>query len=197
MATEIEVDQVTTFYKDWEPQVFLARKYKSQPALPIRGGWGYSKDDAVVIDKTHPAAANFQPFNGVEVEHLFIQLRLWEELIGIRKPGQQHLGCKFRLITQSLVGGDNGKMYDRMECDITALPDHVWEALKAEWEGSHGFGTPDFDEADHMRRREAATVHYVGEYWFEISSFVGKDDDEADPDDDPPVRMPAMPAPMM
>lgn len=190
MAVQIEVDHVTDFYKDWEPQVLLSRKYRSQPALPIRGGWGYSKEDAVVIDKSHPAAANFQPFNGVEIEHLFIQLRLWEELIGIRPPGQQHLGCKFKLIKQSLVGGDHGKMYDVIECDITALPDHVWEALKAEWEGPQGFGSQDFDEESHLRRREAATVQYVGEYWFEISSFFGKDND----DDSWSVKLPAMPA---
>lgn len=196
MAVEIEVDQVTKFYKDWEPQVLLSRKYKSQPALPIRGGWGYSQEDAVVIDRAHPAAANFQPFNGVEIERIFIQLRLWEELIGTRPPGQQHLGCTFKLIKQSLVGGEDGKKYDLMECAITALPDHVWEELKAEWEGPNGFRSPDFDEDDHVRRRDAATVHYVGQYWFEISSFFGKYDDQ-DEDDDPPVKMPAMPAPLM
>ena len=103
MAVEIEVEDVAGFYKDWEPQVLLARKYKSQTALPIRGGWGYSKEDAVVIDRSHPAAANFQPFNGVEVERNFIQLRLWEELIGTRQPGQQHSGCKFKLKQQSLI----------------------------------------------------------------------------------------------
>jgi len=39
-------------------------------------------------------------------------------------------------------------------------------------------------------------VHYVGQYWFEISSFFGKYDDEG-ADDDPPVEMPAMPSPLM
>lgn len=196
MAVEIEVDPVTEFYKEWEPQALLARKYKSRPPLPIRGGWGYSKEDAVVIDRAHPAAANFQPFNGVEVERIFIQLRLWEELIGIRPEGRQHSGCQFKLIKQSLVSGENGKRYDLMECDITALPDHVFEELKAEWEGPNGFRSQDFDEDDHLRRRDAAMVHYVGQYWFEISSFFGKYDDEG-ADDDPPVKMPAMPAPLM
>lgn len=60
MAVEIEVENITPYLGKWEPQVFLSRKYKSQPALPIRGGWGYSEADAVVIDKTHPAAAGFR-----------------------------------------------------------------------------------------------------------------------------------------
>lgn len=180
MATEIEVENVTKYFKDWEPQVFLARKYKSKPPLPIRGGWGYSKEDAVVIDRSHPAAANFKPFNGVEVEYAFIQLRMYEELIGTRQPGEQHMGCKFKLIKQNLVAGEGGKKYDVMLCDITALPDDVFEALKAEWEGPDGFASDDFDVEEHERRRGAATVHYVGEYWFEISSFYGRDGDDED-----------------
>lgn len=52
MAVEIEVENITPYLEKWEPQVFLSRKYKSQPALPIRGGWGYSEADAVVIDRS-------------------------------------------------------------------------------------------------------------------------------------------------
>lgn len=180
MAVEIDVENITDFHRDWEPQVLLSRKYKSQPALPIRGCWGYSEADAVVIDRSHPAASNFQPFNGVEVEHIFARLRMYEELIGCRPEGKQHAGSQIELKKQSLRGGENGRKYDVMEFDITALPLETWEALKAEWEGPNGARSPDFDHKDHFRRREAATVHYVGEYWFEISSFFGKHDDDED-----------------
>ena len=139
MAVEIEVENITPYFEKWEPQVFLSRKYKSQPALPIRGGWGYSETDAVVIDKSHPAAANFRPFNGVEVEHLFARLRMYEELIGCRPEGKQHAGTQIKLKKQGLRSGENGKKYDVMEFDITALPLEVWEALKAEWQGPDGF----------------------------------------------------------
>ena len=195
MAVEVEVENITKYHKGTEPQVFLTRQYKSQPALPIRGGWGYSEADAVVIDRHHPSAANFQPFNGVEIEHIFARLRMYEELIGCRPEGKQHLGCQLKLKKQSLRGGEAGKKYDVMEFDITALPLEVWEALKAEWEGPNGFRSPDFDHEDHIRRRDAATVHYVGEYWFEISSFFGKSDD--DEDDDPLIKLTATLAPLM
>lgn len=98
---------------------------------------------------------------------------MYEELIGCRPEGKQHLGCQLKLKKQSLRSGEEGKKYDVMEFDITALPLEVWEALKAEWEAPNGFRSPDFDHEDHIRRRDAATVHYVGEYWFEISSFFG------------------------
>jgi hypothetical protein len=37
MAVEIVVENISKYFKDREPQVFLSRQYKSQPALPIRG----------------------------------------------------------------------------------------------------------------------------------------------------------------
>jgi len=168
----VKIERVSDFYRDWEPQDLLARKYKSMSPLPIRGGWGYSKEDAVVIDTTHPAAAHWQPFQGVRIEHAFAQLRMYEELIGIRPEGSQHAGCEKRPLEQMLVRGDEGKLYDVLRFEIKALPLDVWERLKAEWEA--GVDSPGFDRAEHECRREAAMVRYVGEYWFEISSFFGK-----------------------
>ena len=177
MTTEIEVDNVTISLKGLEPQEFLAGKYRSIPALPIRGGWGYSEADAVVIDKSHPAAANFKPFNGVQVEHLFARLRMFEELIGTRRPEHQFAGCRISLLDQKLMLGDNGRTFDVLRFNITALPAETWNALKAEWEGPLGATHPDFDAIGHARRHEAAKVHYVGTYWFEISSFFGSHGD--------------------
>lgn len=180
MAVEIEVDNITQHLRGWEPQEFLARKYKSEPALPIRGGWGYSEVDAVVIDKSHPARIKAQPFDGVGVEHVFAKLRMFEELIGTRPVGKQHAGCGLKLLDQRLVVGEGGKKYDVLRFNISALPLETWETMKAEWEGPDGFTSDDFDIEDHKRRREAATVHYVGEYWFEISSFFGSYGDDED-----------------
>lgn len=61
---------------------------------------------------------------------------MYEELIGCRPEGRQHAGTQIKLKKQSLRGGEDGKKYDVMEFDITALPLEVWEALKAEWEGA-------------------------------------------------------------
>ena len=191
MAVEVQVENITSHLSGWEPQVFLARKYKSKPPLPISGGWGYSKSDAVIIDRLHPAAANFNPFNGLSVEYAFAQLRMYEELIGTRPVGSQHAGSQIKLLDQKLIVDEDGKKYDVLRFNITALPLAVWEALKAEWEGPDGFRSPDFDEDQHTIKRDAATVHYVGEYWFEISSFFGMQDD---PGDGPPVRLPHNPA---
>ena len=71
-----------------------------------------------------------------------------------------------------MVRGEAGKLYDVLRFEIKALPLEIWEELKAEWEADAD--SPGFDRTEHECRREAAMVRYVGEYWFEISSFFGK-----------------------
>lgn len=189
--TEIQVENVGEHLRAWDgyfvsahgvkysytgdPQAFLASAFDNG-ALPIRGGWGYSKEDAVIIDTAHPVADRSRPFNGTGVEYGFARLRMFLELVILRPGDKRYSGCQMELIRQELHNGDNGKKYDQLLFDITALPSKTWDALKAEWEGPHGIASPGFDKQDHIRRRDAATVHYMGEYWFEISSFFGMDE---------------------
>lgn len=197
MAKEIQVQQVAGFFKEgWSLQRFITKvdhlgKLRGDahqvlttifkgtyPELPIRGGWGYSQKDAVIIDRNHPAAE--RPFHGVGVEYLFAQLRMYLELITVKPDGQTHAQCKYQVRKQSLVRGKEGKVFDVLHCDITALPEADFRALKAEWEGPGGISSLYFDEDAHNRKRDAAMVHYQRDYWFEISSFYGKTfDDEA------------------
>lgn len=154
------------------PQEILARIYESAGPLPIRGGWGYSQEDAVVIDRHHPVADPDAPFDGIGVEYAFVQLRIWEELIGTRPKGRQHRGCQRKLIRQSLRTSADGRKFDHMLFDVTALPKDEFEELKALWEAN--LHDPDYDRAGHIARHKAAQVHYVAEYWFDISSFYGQ-----------------------
>lgn len=155
------------------PRQLLHAHFKSIPELPIRGGWGYDEDDAVIIDRNDPIVPRNRPFDGVGIEHVFVEKRIYEELIIFRKRGDAFAGIKWKLIQQGLAGGDGGRRFDVLKFDVTALPEAKWNALKAAWEGPAGFGSADFDVEAHRERHEAATVHYVAEYWFDITSFYG------------------------
>lgn len=194
MATEIYIRPVTGYFKKgWSLQRFISKSNDLPqgdaqhvlstifvpggfPELPIRGGWGYSKGDAVIIDRHHPAAKN--PFNGVGIEHQFVNFRMWLELITVRADGDRHSQCKYEMLKQHLIPGENGKFYDVLHCNITALPDASFEELKSEWEGPNGIKSPYFDKDAHERKRDALTVRYSREYWFEISSFYGRKNSE-------------------
>lgn len=171
MATEISVARLVTRES---PRQILRTDFPKLPDLPIRGGWGYDEDSAVIIDKTDPSVPEGIPFYGVGFEYAFADRRLWEELIIFRPKGNGFAGIRKKLIEQRLRSGENGGRYDVLKFQVTALPKDEWDTLKLVWEGPEGFQSPNFDHEAHMRRHEAATVTFVAQYWFEISSFYGQ-----------------------
>lgn len=150
----------------------LAADFKSVGELPIRGGWGYSRDDAVVIDRNDPIVPRRRPFDGVGLEYVFVEKRIYEELVIFRPHDDRYSGIQWHLLEQRLLH-DGDKAYDVLTVEVTALHDRDWNELKAEWEGPGGHGSPGFDEEAHLRKRLARTDRYVTTYWFGISSFFG------------------------
>lgn len=138
--------------------------------LPISGGWGYSKEDAVVINKRDPSVNPRRSFKCVSVERQFVLLRLQLELITALPHSETYADIKWKLIRQS-VQVDGQKTYDHLQCEAFALRYVDWLALKAEWEGPNGFGSEGFDEEAHFKTRKSLTVRFERKYWFEITSF--------------------------
>ena len=60
------------------------------PDLPIRGGWGYDQEDACIIDKNDPIIDpdSPMPFYGVGYEKIFVERRIYMELITYRKEDE-------------------------------------------------------------------------------------------------------------
>lgn len=157
------------------PREILADDYKTMGGvLPIRGGWGYTQSDACVIDKNDVIVDRAVPFNGVAVEYSFIEKRIWEEMIIFRKEDERFAGIEWKLLKQSLISGDDGRVYDKLEFEITALPKNAWAAMKAEWEGPNGFNHPAFDLVAHDQKRERHKIKITREFWFDITSFFKK-----------------------
>lgn len=150
------------------PQDMLAAHFPSRGPLPIKGGWGYTREAACVIDKEDPCVPKGIPFDGVGVEYEFVARRLWEEMIIFRAPGEKFSGIEWKLTKQHMTVID-GRRYDHLQFHVTALPESRFAELKAEWEGN--LGNPSFDRADHIARRNAALAHMDVEYWFDITSF--------------------------
>jgi hypothetical protein len=62
-------------------EVFAAHPEIFGDPLPIRGGWGYSMDDPVIIDKDDPIVPKGRRFDGVGVEYAFVDKRIHAELV--------------------------------------------------------------------------------------------------------------------
>jgi hypothetical protein len=157
------------------PREILAADFKSlHGGLPIRGGWGYSQEDACIIEKNDPLVDPSLPFDGVGVEYIFVEKRIYEEMIIFRPDGEKFSGIKWNLQKQYLLN-EYGRYFDRLVFEITAFPENDWEELKAEFEGPHGYGHPDFDEKAHEKKRQEKMVTFTREFWFDITSFYGQE----------------------
>ena len=154
--------------------------FKSIGELPIQGGWEYTIEDAVVIDRNDPIVSKVLPFDGVGIEYVFVEKRIYEELIIFREKHKQYSGIEWDLLEQGLAHRNN-RSYDKLIFEVTALPDKDWEELKAEWEGPDGFISTDFDEDAHIQKRDSRTIRYITEYWFDITSFFRDNQEEGTP----------------
>lgn len=149
------------------PREILAADFKSLGVLPICGGWGYTKDDACVI------VAPSVPFDGVALEYVFAEKRIYEELIIFRPEGQRFSGIQWKLVQQRVVR-DGLRVFDHLVFDVYAFSDADWMKLKAEFEGPNGFGTPGFSDDGHARKRKEMQLCLAREFWFDITSFFGQ-----------------------
>ena len=156
---------------DESPKEVIAADFKLQ--LPIRGGWGYSQEDACIIDKYDPLVDPSCPFNGVKVEYGFIEKRIYEEMIIFRPDGEKFSGIEWNLLKQSTLHAEE-RTFDKLIFEITAFSDNDWAELKADFEKANGNGHFDFDADAHEKKRQDKILRFTSEFWFDITTFYGQ-----------------------
>jgi hypothetical protein len=167
------MEPLDTITSKESPREIITEDFKSlHGGLPIRGGWGYTQSDACIIDKNDPLVDPTRPFDGIAVEYLFVEKRIYEEMIIFRPDGEKFSGISWRLQEQGLYG-EADRVFDKLVFEITAFRDEDWEELEAEFEGPQGNGAPDFDIEAHNKKREEKMVRFTRDFWFDITSFYG------------------------
>lgn len=140
--------------------------------LPITGGWGYDFESACVIDKNDPSVSQVIPFNGVSIEYVFVEKRIYEEMIIFREAHEKYSGIRWELEKQELLFKDE-KSYDKLIFNVVGFTDEVWGELTARFEKLKNDGRLDLlPELDAYR--ESKAYKFVREYYFNITSFYGQ-----------------------
>jgi hypothetical protein len=134
--------------------------------LPVRGGWGYALDDAIIIDKS--LAADEMLFNGVGYEYTIVEKRIYEELIVCRPHHDRFGAIRWDLKKQSTLDA-HGRQYDRLEFYVTCFRDPAIDMLRMDIANAK---TPEAFER-HEQLRQQHLCYYNTEYYFEITSFYG------------------------
>lgn len=156
------------------PREIIEADFPSVGKLPISGGWGYDLATACVIDRNDPRVDPTVPFNGVAIEYIFAEKRLYEELIVFRPRGHQYCHIDKRLISHSVKQVD-ARTYDVLVFEVTALREDDFNFLKEIYEGPNGYTNPEFDRQAHEALHSSMMRNGTREYWFDITSFFGKE----------------------
>lgn len=152
------------------PREIIKADFPSVGKLPISGGWGYDQPSACIINKDEPRVSSAEAFDGVAIEHVFAEKRLYEELIVFRPSGKKYSNIEKRLSRQSLHRVDS-RMYDVLVFDVTAFREQDLDFLRATFEGPNGISNPDFDRAGHAKLHQSLMREGSRQYWFDITSF--------------------------
>lgn len=140
--------------------------------LPISGGWGYSLEDCVIINKDDPSVDQKIPFDGVAIEYIFVEKRIYAELIVFRPLGDKFAQIEWKRTGQSLRVVD-GRKIDVLEFRVRALVNRDWEFLRGDLEANNGYVEDHQGMERHLMERALRTCFYDTEYWFDITSFFG------------------------
>ena len=139
--------------------------------LPITGGWGYDPSSACVIDKLDPTVNSNMPFNGVGIEYIFVEKRIYEEMIIFRQSHEKYSGIRWDLETQELIS-QSGSQYDKLVFNVIGFSDAVWDELTSRFEEIQKSSA--FEEMAKLDAyRESKVYRFKREFYFDITSFYG------------------------
>jgi len=148
------------------PKQILDEDYPNHQ-WPISGGWGYTQDDACVIELD-------TEYDGVSFEQKFIEYRTYEELIVFRRKEDRYSGIRVEKGNQALIVKDD-RHYDRVDYTVTAFRDEDWEMLREDWQSHDGYKDDLKGLMRHRGLRKSKEVTYSTVGWFDISRFFGKE----------------------
>ena len=138
--------------------------------LPISGGWGYSIEDCVVINKDALPSNRSVPLDVTSIEYTFVEKRIYAELIVFRNPIERFSGIEWDLTSQQVQEHDQ-KTFDVLNFKVVAFSDKDWDFLKADWQRNDSFEGNEDGKKLHEEERQKRMCFYQTQYWFDITSF--------------------------
>lgn len=154
-----------------DPRSILLKHFPSIGSdYPITGGWGYTKDDAIVFTPDADNPVEMLEAFGVSLEYEIVPKRFYEEVIISRKPGEKFAGIRWDVVKQSACRFES-RSYDVIEFNVTMFHEEDWERLRNDWE-SHGCYQDDpVGREKHMEMHHALMCEMKETFWFDITAF--------------------------
>jgi hypothetical protein len=170
MGSELKMREPSKLLTKESPRQIIFEDFKID--LPIKGGWGYGFDSACIIDKNDSTVIKEIPFDGVGVEYVFVEKRIYEEMIIFRESHEKYSGIRWNLDKQGLLFNNN-KPYDKLVFNIVGFTHDVWNELTSRFSEIEKTGKHEL-MAELDAYRETKALKLIREFYFDISSFYGQ-----------------------
>lgn len=145
----------------------------------VSGGWGYTQEDACVFDFGDEYSdlpieirRTVMDDSSVRLQRLFFERRVYEEIIHSPLPGTPDLHClKWQKIRQSLIHGEDGRVYDRIDYLVSGFLEEDLCFLKTDHEECLA---KDDEEGikRNLKMADERIVKYDSVCWFDISCYM-------------------------
>lgn len=143
----------------------IREDYPDDPGdLPLSGGWGYSREDAIII---HGDSGDFQRpdaiYRATDLPELLVELRIYYELVHMRAENDRFSGIQWKMLDSQRT--ESGEVtYEFLRYEVTAHREVDYQALKRDWDA--GRTDPEWSKEEHLRIRMEWMRRYEAEYWF-------------------------------
>jgi len=139
---------------------------------PISGGWGYSQSEACVIEmkgKMSDSTMLLSERDGYSVENLFIERRIYEEIITRPEPETPDLyGLRWKVGNQLLHRKDD-QLFDKNSVTVSGYLRKDFEELRKDWEGHRGYADDETGRINHQKMAIWLQTYFVS--WNKKSSL--------------------------
>jgi len=116
--------------------------------LDISGGWGYSHNDAIVINEVDD--------NIAQLQHTLCSIRTHLELNLTREAQDRYAGINLNEVSRENIDM-GGKHYEKITYKIDAMLESEYAKFIDEYK--QGYGKDGFDLEAHFNNRKSATKH--------------------------------------
>jgi len=127
--------------------------------LELAGGWGYTKDDATIIEAIPPNMTLNQ------LEHMVTSIRAHLEM-NITQEKENRYGAINANERAREESGSSDAIFNRVTYEITGIKEDIYNAFSKEYK--EGYGKEEFDLNVHFRNRKEATLTREIVHFFKI-----------------------------
>ncbi len=131
-----------------------------QAEFDIDGAWGYTKDEATIINSTQ------MPLK--ELEHTLSTMRAYLEMNMTLNEDERFGSINLSEISRETITSELNK-YEKVEYTISAMNEKEYAKFINEYK--KGYGTKEFDLNEHFKNRKKATINLSISHWFDITNI--------------------------